>query len=203
MKQLTIIAVLSVLACALLPAQQQKPEIVAEDGGLQERGSARVLYWGPRVDAALGQFAIDYGRPAWKKDYDDPTKFDAMTRGKIWRLGSNFWTVLDTSIPLRIAGSAIAVGSYYLGLERSADGSVWHLVFIDPVKARAMKLDAYQIQRAPVLFRVPLTAEPAGETAERLTITLSYAKERIKDVKLTIAWGRLRVTAPVTATVGG
>ncbi len=203
MKQLTTVVVVYVLACALLPAQQQKPEIVAEDGGVQERGSARVLYWGPRVDAALGQFAIDYGRPAWKKDYDDPTKFDAMTKGKIWRLGSNFWTVLDTSIPLRIGGSEIAVGSYYLGLERSADGGSWHLVFIDPVKARAMKLDAYQIQRAPILFRVPMTAEPAGETTEKLTITLSYTKERIKDVKLTIAWGRLRITAPIAATVGG
>ena len=106
-------------------------------------------------------------------------------------------------MPLRIAGSEIAVGSYYLGLERSADGSSWHLVFIDPVKARAMKLDACQIQRAPVLFRVPVIAEPAGETADKLTITLSCAKERIKDVKLTIAWGKLRVTAPITVTVGG
>ena len=202
MKELVAVTFSFVIAGTALPAQQQKPEIVAEDGGYQERGSARVLYWGPRIDAALGQFAIDYGRPSWKKEYDDVAKFDSMTRGKVWRLGSNFWTVLDTSIPLHIAGSEVDVGCYYLGLERSHDGSTWQLVFIDPAKARGMRLDAYQIQRAPVLFRAPMTVEPAGDVAEKLTITISYTKERIKDAKLSIAWGRLRLSAPVVATVG-
>jgi len=202
MKELITVALLFLTGCTLLNAQQQKPEIVAEDGDYQERGSARVLYWGPRIDAALGQFAIDYGRPGWKKEYDDTAKFDAMTRGKIWRLGSNFWTVLDTNIPLRIAGREVAPGSYYLGLERSQDGGSWQLVFIDPANARSMHLDAYQIQRAPVLFRAPMTVEQVGEPADKLTVKLSYTRERIRDVRLSIAWGRLRLSAPVVATVG-
>lgn len=183
-------------------AQQQKPALVAEDGDLQERGSARVLYWNPREEKAHGQFAIDYGRPAWKKEYEDPAKFDGMTKGKVWRLGRDFWTVLDTGLPLRIAGKAVAAGSYYLGLHRSADGATWSLAFIDPVKVRSAHLDAFQIDRAPILFQVPMIQEPSTEMNEKLKITLSYTKEKPKNVKLRIAWGKILLTAPIEVSVG-
>ena len=53
----------------------------------------------------------------WKKDYEDPAKFDAMTKGKVWRMGSNHWTALDTSLPLKISGRSVPAGSYFLGAE--------------------------------------------------------------------------------------
>jgi hypothetical protein len=184
-------------------AQQQKPPaMVAEDGGLQERGSARVLYWDTVADKALGQFAIDYGRPVWKAAYDDPAKFDAATKGKTYRLGSNWWTTLDTQVPLRVGGIDVAVGSYFLGLERSPDGASWSLVFIDPTKVRDLRLDAFQIERAPTLLKIPMTTEPPSSSNDKLTITLTYPKENPKKVKLTIAWGKLQVSAPVDVTVG-
>jgi len=171
--------------------------MVPEDGGLQERGSARVLYWSPRQDTALGQFAIDYGRPAWKREYEDAAKFDALTKGKVWRLGNNFWTVLDTQFPLQIGGRDVAIGAYYLGLERSADGAAWNLVFIDPAKVRAAHVDAFQIERAPILMRAPVKLQQAAEVRDKLTITLSYTRETPKNVTLEIAWGKMRLTAPV------
>jgi len=183
-------------------AQQPKPRMVAEDGAFQERGSARVLYWDTKANTAFGEFAFDYGRQAWKKEYDDPANFDKLTKGKTYRLGSNYWTLLDTNIPLKIAGTAVAPGLYYLGLARSADGEKWSLVFIDAAKARSMRVDAFQIERAPVLFQVPMSLEQATEPIEKLTITLSYAKEKPKDVKLRISWGKLQLTAPVEVTVG-
>ena len=183
-------------------AQQQRPAMVAEDGELQERGSARVLYWDTRANTAFGQFAFDYGRPAWKKEYDDAAYFDKLTKGKTYRLGSNYWSTLDTNVPLEISGKPVAPGHYYLGLARSADGDKWSLVFIDSAKARSMRLDAFQIERAPVLFQVPMAVEPATETSEKLTITLSYAKEKPKDVKLRVSWGKLQLMAPVQVTVG-
>ncbi len=185
-----------------LLAQQQRPAMVAEDGTPQERGSARVLYWNTKADTAYGQFAIDYGRPVWRKEYDDTASFDKLTKGKIYRLGSNFWTVLDTHLPLRISGKEVSPGHYYLGLARSADGDKWSLVFIDSTKARSMHLDAFQIERAPVLFQVPMSVEPVTDRSEKLTITLSYTKVKPKDVKLAISWGKLRLTAPVEVTVG-
>jgi hypothetical protein len=177
--------------------QQPRPTIVAEGGTPDDRASARVLYWNGQTNAAAGQFAIDYGRPVWKKGYEDPAKFDAMTRGKIWRMGSNFWSILDTQLPLSIGGKKVPVGSYYLGLHRSEEGSEWSLVFIDPRKVRKDRLDAFQIEKAPVEFEALMSVAKVETPADRLTITLSYPKGDIKHVTMRVAWGNLALSAPI------
>jgi hypothetical protein len=178
--------------------QQQRPRIVAEGGTPDDRASARVLYWNGRTDAAAGQVAIDYGRPVWKKEYNDSAKFDAMTRGKVWRMGSNYWTTLDTNLPLSIGGKKVPAGFYYLGLHRSEEGSEWSLVFIDPAKARKMRLDAFQIERAPVEFEAVMSNVTEAETpVEKLTLTLSYPKDDIKHVTMRVAWGNLVLSTPI------
>ncbi len=182
-------------------AQQTKPTIVAEGGGVDDYGSTRVLYWNTKADGPAGQFAINFGRPGWKKDYEDAAKFDGMTKGKVWRMGSNFWTTLDTSVPLKIAGKSVPVGAYYLGLHRSADGALWSLAFIDPAKVRSARADAFEIQKAKVEFMAPMTtAKPEG-VAEKLTITLSHGKENPRKGTIKVAWGNLALTAPFEATV--
>jgi hypothetical protein len=186
---------------AIALAQQPKPTIVAEGGGVDDYGSARVLYWNTKADASAGQYAINYGRPGWKKDYEDTAKFDAMTKGKVWRMGSNFWTSLDTCLPLKIAGKSVAPGYYYLGLQRSADGATWSLAFIDPAKVRAAHTDAFEIQKAKVEFMAPMTTSKAEGLAQKLTITLTYAKETPRKATLKVAWGNLALTAPVEAAV--
>jgi hypothetical protein len=182
-----------------LRAQQQKDSIIAEGGGPDERASARILYWNRTKNAAAGQFAIDYGRPTWKKEYENKAKFEEMTRGKVWRLGKDFWTVLDTAIPLKIGGRDIPAGAWYLGLHRSDDGAVWSLAFIDPSKIRKTGLDAFEINRAPIEFRIPVTSSQAETAADKLTVTLSAKESDIKDVTLKILWGKLQVSAPVQA----
>lgn len=188
---------------ALVPAhaQQSKPTVVAEGGEPDDRASARVLYWNTVKNAPAGQFAIDYGRPVWKSTYEDPAAFDAMTKGKTWRMGSNFWTVLDTCLRLKISGRNVPVGYYYLGLHRSADGSRWSLAFIDPAKVRAAHTDAFEVAKAPILFEVPMsTASPTAKPA-KLTIELSYAKDDIHKITLNVAWGTLALTAPIEVTI--
>jgi hypothetical protein len=180
---------------------KKKPYMIGEDGPVTERGSTRVLYWSPQKDMALGEFAINYGRPVWKKDYEDSAKFDSGTKGKIWRLGKDYWTTLDTNIPLKVGGKDVAVGQYYLGLARSKDGATWSLAFLDPSKIRSMKLDAFEIERAPILFQVPVSSEPATTASEKLTILLSYPKDNPKNVTMKIAWGKLQVSVPIQATV--
>jgi len=193
----------SLLAGAMLlftlnaEGQQQRAKIVAEGGTPDDRASARVLYWNTQTDASAGQVAIDYGRPVWKKEYEDPAKFDAMTRGKIWRMGSNYWSLLDTQLPLSIGGKRVPVGSYYLGLHRSEEGSEWSLVFIDPTRVRKGRLDAFQIEKAPVEFEAVMSLSKADTPMEKLTITLSYSKEHIKNVTMRVAWGSLVLTAPI------
>jgi len=201
MKRITVTLCVSLLSVCFVRAQNEKPAMVAEDGGLQERGSARVLYWNTRADTAFGQFAFDYGRPVWKKAYEDPANFGKLT-SKIWRMGSNYWTILDTQLPLKIAGRDVAPGIYNLGLQPAPGGKSWSLAFIDPEKVRSARLDAFQIERAPILFSIPMTTEQPVSPADKLTITLTYAKEKPKNVKLTISWGTLQVSAPIEVTVG-
>ena len=169
---------------SLIPAhaQRSKPAIVAEGGQPDDRASARVLYWNTVKNGAAGQFAINYGRPVWKSVYEDPANFDRMTKGKIWRMGSNFWTALDTCLPLKISGKDVPAGYYYLGLHRSEDGSKWSLAFIDPAKVRAAHLDAFQIEKPRWRSRFPcpspkpkqnLKSSPSSCPIPRTTFTRS------------------------------
>ena len=176
---------------------QQKPNIIAFGSDSPDRGTTRVGYWNREKNKGAGQFAIDHGRPAWKKEYEDTAKFDAMTKGKVWRLGDNFWTTLDTDMPLTISGKTVPAGSWYLGVERSSDGAQWNLVFIDPAKARAGHIDASEIGRAPVEFKAPLTLEQVTDLKDKVTIDLIYKAPTIRDVTLRIGWGKLQLSAPI------
>ena len=188
----------------LVGAQNNKPApppIVAFGSDSPERGTTRVGFWNTKKDRGAGQFAIDYGRPVWKKDYEDTAKFDAMTKGNVYRLGSNFWTTLDSDMPLNIAGTQIPAGLWYLGLHRSQDGATWSLVFIDPMKARAEHVDASEISRAPIAYKAPMTLEQATESKDKLTIDLVFKRANPKDVTLRIGWGKLQLSAPVQVPV--
>ena len=202
------VAMLVLLCCAAseMRAQENKPQkprpkIIAFGSDSPERGTTRVGYWDNEKNVGAGQFAIDYGRPVWKKDYEDTAKFDAMTKGKVYRLGSNFWTTLDTDVPLTIAGKTIPAGSWYLGLHRSDDGATWSLVFIDPAKARAGHMDASEIDRAPISFKAPLTSDAGGEMKDKLTIDLVFQKGDLKNVTLKIGWGKIQLSAPIEVPI--
>lgn len=182
-------------------AQDAKSKLSVFGGEQAERSSVRLGYWDPEKKAVVGEFVINYGRPAWKKEYENAAAFDLMTKGKVWRLGSNYFTVLDTNLPLKIAGKDVPVGMYYLGLHRSEDGGTWSLAFIDPVKARTARLDAFAITQAPVEFRIPMTLEKATETKDKLTIALTSQKENMKSASLRISWGQLQLSAPIEVSL--
>jgi len=194
---------LVLLAAGTLRAQQGAKFAAGGGDPPDDRGSARLLYWNETADQAAGQIAFNYGRPVWRKDYEDRATFDSMTEGKVWRMGSNFWSNLYTDLPITISGKSIKPGLYFLGLRRSADGSSWSLAFIDPVKVRKARLDAFQIQRATVEFTAPMNTEVAGSnTVEKLTIVLTGVDTDPKNVTLKISWGHMALSAPVKVTVG-
>ncbi|HXJ95208.1 MAG TPA: DUF2911 domain-containing protein [Terriglobia bacterium] len=202
MKTRILAGAMVLLAVTSLHARQNQ-KIGVEGGDVDDRGSARLLYWNGQTNAAAGQFAINYGRPVWHKEYDDPAKFDSITKGKVWRMGSNYWSNLYTDVPLTIAGTAVAPGLYFMGLQRSADGSSWNLAFIDPLKVRKERIDAFDIRKAKVEFTTPMSIEPASsEAVEKLTITLTHPENDIHNATLKVAWGHLALTAPVKVTVG-
>ena len=189
------------LALSLSCAANAQQKISAFGSDTLERGTVRVGYWNAEKNTGAGGFFIVYGKPVWKKEYEDAARFDAMTKGNVWRMGSDYWTVLDTNIPLRVSGVTVPVGQWYLGLERSQDGSKWSLVFIDPAKVRMTKLDPSEIGKTKVEFKATMTLEQSNELAEKLTITADLPKTDLKQSRLTISWGKLRLSAPVEASL--
>lgn len=204
-KTASIMFSIAVVMCsvAAVYAQENKPrpKIIAFGSDSPERGTTRVGYWNNEKNMGAGQFAIDYGRPVWRKEYEDTANFDKMTKGKVYRLGSNFWTTLDSDMPLMIAGKSIPAGLWYLGLHRSEDGTTWSVVFIDPSKARAAHIDASEIERAPIAHKAPMTVTNAPELKDKLTIDLVIQKGNLKDVTLKIAWGKIELTAPIQVPI--
>ena len=201
-KHIGLLCLLMFCAFSSAFAQGKKPVVQAFDSPTpDERGATRILYWNTEKKAPLGQVAIDYGRPVWKKEYENQALFDGFTKGKVWRFGKDFWTTLDTAMPLKIAGREIPYGQYFLGMQRSADCATWSLAFLDPVKVRKAGLDAFVIDKAPIEFTVPITFEKATESAEKLTIVLMAAKDDIKNVTLKVNWGTLQLTAPIQVAV--
>ncbi|MGH9823278.1 MAG: DUF2911 domain-containing protein [Blastocatellia bacterium] len=195
---------LTLILCfaSALQAQDKKPTVVFNEPVLGERGTSRILYWNQDKNEAAGEFTINFGRPVWKKQYENEALFGIATKGKLWRLGNDYFTVLDTNVPLKISGKDIPVGLWYLALYRSEDGGMWSLAFIDPVKARQTRLDPFAINKATVEFKVPITVDTgAAEMKDKLTISLTPEKENIKNVTLKIAWGKLQLTAPVQVSL--
>ena len=197
---LAFLLVGAVLGAVSVDAQQAK--IAAFGAASAERGSARVGYWDSAKNTGAGGFFIDYGRPVWKKAYDDPANFDKMTKGVVWRMGSDYWTVLDSNFPLKISGKEIPAGIWYMGVQRSQDGAEWNLALIDPAKVRATRLDPSQIDKAPIAHRVPLKMEKIAQPAEKLTITLTVPKATLKETEMRITWGTMQLTAPIETSIG-
>lgn len=200
MKTVSYIIVTAVAVASLsLLLQAQNQQAPPFPFGVQtpERGITRVGFWNEAKNQGAGGFFIEYGRPLWKKEYEDTAKFDQMTKGNTWRMGAEYWTVLDTSLPLRISGQDIPVGQWYLGLHRSADGATWSLVFIDPVKVRSQQIDPSEMGRAPVAFKAPMKMESGGQSAERLTINLSVPKAGATESVMQLSWGKFQLSATI------
>src|SRR5215510_5651282 len=198
MKQTIAVAILSFLLAPVVQAQEKKSSVVAlSEPAFGERGTSRVLYWNQEKDVAVAAVTVDFGRPVWKKEYDDAIRFALATKGKVWRLGNDYWTILDSNVPIKIAGRDIPIGLWYLGLDRSADGKTWALAFIDPVKARRGRHDGFTMETVPVEFKVPMTTGQTSGLTEKLTMTLTAAKEDIRKVTLRISWGRVELMAPI------
>lgn len=155
------------------------------------RGNARIFYWfGP--DSA-GQVSIDFGRPRWRPAYE---KFLQQPGGPRWRFGENFWTSLDTNMPLELGGVAVEPGSYYLVLEHSGEQGP-QLVLLDPQEVRRRRLDAYEAQKTKGGLVVPLLAGEGGAPAEVLDVELVVDGEHKDRGELRIRFGPHLMTAPL------
>ncbi|CAE7226283.1 unnamed protein product [Symbiodinium sp. KB8] len=155
------------------------------------RGAARIFYWfGP--DSA-GQLVMDHGRPRWNPAYG---KFLTQRSGKSWRFGDNFWTRLDTNIPIVLGGRRIRPGSYYCALTHAEDGL--QMLLLDPDDVRAGLRDAYEVAKVAGGIPVPLEREQAPFSASRLAIQWTVDRSKRDTGQLQIHFGPHLLTADLT-----
>jgi tetratricopeptide (TPR) repeat protein len=158
------------------------------------RSSARLFLWGGSSSA--GQIVIDHGLPPWKDSYSKTIDLPDSV-GKRWRMGTDFWTTLDSNLDLTIAQTKVPAGSYYLALENKGQGKI-ALVLLDPQAVRSKKLDAFQVDRtAGIGTEIVLQHNEVDEVAEKLAIALEADADDVAAAKLVIRFGPHELTAPV------
>ncbi len=171
-----------------------------------DRGYSSISYWTYRddgVEIGGGRISVEHGKPQWDAMLDDAAAFDAASIGKLWRLGNNKWTALDTQRTLKFGDRTVDPGIYYLVLDRpKADD--WRLVFVDPESVRPGLIDAWASQarpdEIPRLFSIPLRYS-AGEKATELDMTLALEDDDMSQASLRIQWGTHQLETEFTIDV--
>jgi hypothetical protein len=189
--------VLSAIALASIPLSAAPPP--QQDGGpfIQDepRAMARVAYF--NQSGLQGEYLIEYGKPAWKAEYDDAKKWGELTRGKRLRLGRDWWTSLNTFCPLTLSEKVeLKPGEYFLALECSDKGE-WSLVAMDPEPLRKSRFDAFGTEQTKGGTKAALRHEETKESAAQLAIRFIQDEKDKRLQTLEIRFGRHRLTTSV------
>jgi tetratricopeptide (TPR) repeat protein len=142
-----------------------------------------------------GQLAIDYGAPQWKDAFgeaiDNPKRI-----GQRWRFGADFWTSLDTNVPLTIHGTEVPAGHYYLTITHQGDRK-FVLNVLDPKVVRKYRIDPYLAHLTKGGTEVALDHQLADAVAERLQIELQIDPVKKSKGRLVVRFGPHTLTAPL------
>jgi hypothetical protein len=162
-----------------------------------ERTASTVVLVGKDVAAGA---SISFSGGKWKDEYD---KVDALLdsmKGTNQRLGKNWWTTLDTSVALEIAGTKVPAGAYFLGLHIDARREV-HLLVID--SGKAMQNGWLPWAPAPWMTdrRAPLTLDKNKLSESQATMAIELTADKKDPASssgaLAIRWGKHELSAPV------
>jgi Tetratricopeptide repeat len=145
--------------------------------------------------ATLGEIAIGYGAVTWKDGYGEKAKSKEF-ENKRWRLGKDFWTTLDSNIPVTIGTTAVPPGYYYLTLEKKSSGD-FVLALNDAAAVKKGRFDAFQAESTQGGIEVVLKHETTPESASKLDIALTLAQDDPAKGALTIRFGPNKLSAPV------
>ncbi|MBM4014866.1 MAG: hypothetical protein FJ293_07870 [Planctomycetes bacterium] len=160
---------------------------------------ARVVYFNAsgaqNGNPIAGEYTIEYGKPDWRSEYD--AGFDQLTRGKRLRLGKDWWTTLDTFVPLGFGEkSERKAGEYLLALECSEKGE-WSLIALDPEPLKKSKVDAFGSGQTRGGTKIPLTYATTENEAKELSIQFVGDDKKPREQTLEIRFGRHRLTTMV------
>ena len=161
----------------------------------------RVTAFTPSFDGCLAEVAIEYGPVVWKDSYQAQLDSNALD-GVRWRLGTDFWTNVDSNVAFTLGGQKFAAGDYYAVLERAADSKKFLLTLIPTDDIRKVKADAFEsVEKAKGGVSVEMTHSALTESAAKLKIVLAADSEESTTGNLTIEFGPNRLTTPFTFSV--
>jgi tetratricopeptide (TPR) repeat protein len=160
------------------------------------RKDCRLFYWAG--NGSPGQMVVSYGPVTWKDSYEGQFQAKTMTNRR-WRLGSNFWTTLDTNMDITIGGQKVPAGYYYITLEKKDDGNLV-LALNDPAQIRARKLDAFQAHETKGGIEIPMAHATSEDVAGELTISF-HKGDASGQGNLEIRFGGHSLNAPYTTPI--
>lgn len=173
---------------------------VSQDGvqGMKqyaERNASRVGWWTPTFESK-GEIFVQSEPVAWKADYD--AMVGRLKPGQRVRLGGNFWTSLDISMPATIGGAKVEPGYYYV-LAEKGEGDAWSLVLLDHKVAHEKKLDAYMSETVEGGI-VCATVYSKGDVEDEMSIDFGQNRET-KHFSLDVAFGPHKISAEIVPSL--
>lgn len=159
-----------------------------------ERTRSRVAWFSGNGGA--GQLTIEHGPVLWNDAFAELVA-SPRAIGTRWRFGSDFWTSLDTSVPLQIGEVEVPAGYYYLTLVQPEAGR-FVLGLHDAAAVRKAHMDASQAAQLEGGIEVPLAHHADERATDKLSIAVQLDEGRDRG-HLRIALGPHRLDAPVTA----
>ena len=132
------------------------------------------------ADATIGgaHVSIDYSQPTLKGR--DPLKM--IQAGKVWRLGADAPTTIESDKPLNFGGTTVPKGKHIL-LARFDSPGKWTLI----VSTKPYN----QYEASAKLAEIPLTQSETADPVEALTIKLS------DQGAIEIRWGKLQLSGSI------
>lgn len=187
--------------CLALPttAQEGKPAADAKGADVKgatatsQRAEARIMVFNEDF-TVFALASITHGQPVWQDKYDGMLD---MLKGKINRLGKDWFTTLITSAELELGGVKVAPGSYVVGLACDKDGK-FALALLDSSKAMQDKVNPFFGEWKPdYLLPLTLNKNVGKETVSLMVMTFDAKADDGGKGTFTLAWGKHTLTAPV------
>lgn len=176
--------------CFALPTAAQKINAADSTG---TRAETRMMIYNDDY-SVFAMASLTHGQPTWKDDYNGMME---KLKGKINRLGKDWFTTLITSSEFEIGGVKIPAGSYIIGLHCDKDGK-FALAFMDSSKAMKDGISPFAGDWKPeIVAPLTLNKDVAKESVSLMTMTLKAEKDGGGKGTFTLAWGKHTLTAPV------
>lgn len=161
-------------------------------GASSTRGETRIMI-ATQDFSSFAMASVTYGQPEWQAKYDG--MIDSL-KGKMNRLGKDWFTTLITSSELEIGGTKIPPGSYICGLHVDKDGK-FGLALMDSSKAMKDGVNPFTDWKPEIRAPLTLNKDVAKDVVKEMTMTFEAKAEDAGKGTFTIAWGKHTLTAPV------